>query len=171
MRVEIKHRYTGAVLYALELPDGSDYAQRTAVEKAVAAPANLGYADLGSANLRSANLGSADLGGSSLPSPTVGLLASWGSLSDELCADLMLFDASCHPDPTAFDRWAKGGECPYKGVGVQRAAVFSERRDLWGRGQIYRPYDLMARVLAEKCPKWTDAQRADFAAKFSTVAK
>ena len=78
------------------------------------------------------------------------LSANWGTVSDKLCADLMKYDASCHPDPAAFDRWAAGGGCPYSGVNVERAANFDEKRELWGNGKFCRPINLMKRVLAEK---------------------
>ena len=128
--------------------------------------AYLGGAYLGGAYLGGADLGGAYLGGADLPSPTMLLLAHWGELTVELTADLMLFDASCHPDPARFDEWAGGGACPYDGVKVQRAASFRERRELWGKGQLCRPYDLMVRVLAEKCPVWSDEKRAAFESRF-----
>src|SRR5208282_3069834 len=74
--------------------------------------ANLQWANLQSANLRLANLQWANLQSANLPSPTMILLASWGEVSEKLCADLMMYDASNHPDRTAFDKWAKGGPCP-----------------------------------------------------------
>ena len=85
------------------------------------------------------------------PSPTEVLLACWGRLSDQLTADLMLFDSRCHPDPAAFDRWVAGGICPYFDCSVTRAANFQEQKELWGQGVICRPFDLMKRVLEEKC--------------------
>jgi uncharacterized protein YjbI with pentapeptide repeats len=113
--------------------------------------ADLIGADLIGADLSGANLIGANLSGADLPSPTVVLLASWGTVSDQLCADLMLFDSQCHPDPVAFDMWVSTGTCPYSGVKVQRAANFAEKKELWGQGQASSIYDLMARVLAEKC--------------------
>jgi hypothetical protein len=113
--------------------------------------ADLSGADLSGANLIGADLIGAYLSGADLPSPTVVLLASWGTVSDQLCADLMLFDSQCHPDPVAFDMWVSTGTCPYSGVKVQRAANFAEKKELWGQGQASSIYDLMARVLAEKC--------------------
>jgi uncharacterized protein YjbI with pentapeptide repeats len=107
--------------------------------------ANLGGADLGGANLRGANLYGADLG-----APTMVLLAIWGELSDELTADLMLLDSSAHPDPTAFQRWAEGGSCPYSGLRVSRIANFTEKKALWGKGKPDSIYNLMVRVLMEK---------------------
>ena len=62
----------------------------------------------------------------------------------------MEYDAGCHPDRSAFDRWAAGGDCPYSGVKVQRAANFTEDRRLWGKGKVCTPYNLMTRLLAEK---------------------
>jgi hypothetical protein len=128
--------------------------------------ANLSYANLSDANLRGANLRGANLRGANLPAPTMVLLATWGEVSDQLCADLMLLDAAAHPDPEAFDKWAKGGSCPYKNVLVDRVANFREKTALWGKGVACRIYDLMVRVLAEKCPEWTEAQREAFEATF-----
>ena len=130
--------------------------------------ANLYGADLCGANLCGANLYGADLCGANLcganlPSPTVVLLASWGNVSDELCRDLMTYDASCHPDPTLFTKWAEGGSCPYNNVKVDRAAIFAEVKILWKENlPLCRPYDLMVRVLAEKCPPWTPEQTKAF---------
>ena len=56
--IEIKNRWTGAVLYSGEHADVKE-----AVEAAVKADANLGGADLYGADLRGANLCGADLGG------------------------------------------------------------------------------------------------------------
>ena len=130
------------------------------------AGANLSGAYLLGAHLSGAYLAGANLSGATLPSPTVVLLADWGAVSNDLTRDLMRYDAACHPDPTAFDRWAGGGAFPYDGVKVGRAAHFKERRDLWSPGPSERPYDLMVRVLAEKCPPWTEEQRAEFDARF-----
>ena len=137
--------------------------------------ANLSGAELQGANLRGTNLSEANLRGASLlganlseanlsgakvdkvewPSPTMVLLARWyGVLPSQLTADLMVFDASCHPNPQAFDAWAEGGPCPYRGeVDVGRAANFSESREVWktGVGRLVRPYDLMIRLLVEFC--------------------
>ena len=125
--------------------------------------ANLYGADLYGANLRSANLE-----GANLPSPTMILMASWDSVSDVLCRDLMTYDAACHSDPSKFDVWAKGGDCPYSGEKIQRAANFEEARSLWdANAPLCRPYDLMIRVLREKCPDWTEQQRKAFEEKFA----
>jgi len=112
--------------------------------------ANLRYADLQYADLQYADLQNADLYGADLPAPTMLLLAKWGTLSDELTADLMLLDASAHPDPEAFQKWAGGGPCPYEGVKVQRIANFTENRKLWGKGKPDTIYNLMTRILKEK---------------------
>jgi len=127
--------------------------------------ADLSGADLSWAYLSGADLSRANLSGAHLPSPTAVLLASWGHVSDDLTRDLMRYDAACHPDPPAFDRWSAGGSCPYAGVKMGRAAHFTESRDLWSPGPSERPYDLMIRVLAEKCPPWSDEQRAANAAR------
>jgi pentapeptide repeat protein len=112
--------------------------------------ANLRSANLRSANLRSANLSGANLSGANLPSPTMVLLSAWGGVSAKLTADLMMYDASCHPDQTAFDKWANGGPCPYANVKVQRACNFQEKKELWGKGKFRKPYTLMLRLFKEK---------------------
>lgn len=112
--------------------------------------ANLHGANLLDANLRDAHLEGANLCGAWLPSPAVVLSADWGLLSDQLTADLMLLDASGHPDPQKFKDWAKGGGCPYEYVGIQRVANFKQRRNLWGKGKKDSLYNLMVRVLQEK---------------------
>jgi len=118
------------------------------------------------ADLSDANLSGANLSGADLSRPTTILLAAWGGLAPALTADLMRYDAACHPDPAAFDRWATGGECPYANVKVQRAAQFKEDRKLWSPGPPPRPYELMIGVLAEKCPEWSEERRAAFDADF-----
>jgi len=115
-----------------------------------------GYANLSDANLSYADLRGANLRGANLPSPTVVLLALWRELSDLLTRDLMRFDAACHPDSRAFQRWAAGGACPYDRVKVQRAANFRERADLWSPGTPQGAHRLMCRVLAEKTKGWEE---------------
>ncbi len=68
MKHQIKHRYTDAVLFECELPDGtqSGLATRHALEKAVNARADLDGANLAEANLAGANLARADLAGANL---------------------------------------------------------------------------------------------------------
>ncbi len=62
-KVEIKSRWTGAVLFSCDVPDEfSGMAMRYALEKATAGGANLRGANLRGANLGDANLGDADLG-------------------------------------------------------------------------------------------------------------
>ena len=134
--------------------------------------ANLCGADLYGANLRGAdlygaNLYGANLRGANLPSPTAVLLANWGNVTEELCRDLMTYDASCHPDPTLFTKWAEGGPCPYSHIKVERAAIFVEVKTLWKENlPLCRPYDLMTRLLAEKCPPWTVEQAEMFEKSF-----
>jgi hypothetical protein len=184
---QIRSRYTNAVLYEAEAETLSDLVVKAVANRvnlaganlaganladahlagANLAGANLADANLAGANLAGANLADANLAGAHLPSPTAVLLAYWGDLSPRLCADLMLFDAANHPDPTAFDRWAQGGPCPYENVHVQRAANFSERKELWGQGEVCRPYGLMVRVMAEKCPSWDAQTIAGFNARFT----
>jgi hypothetical protein len=113
--------------------------------------ANLAGANLAGANLEGANLEGANLTRAELPAPTMVLLARWRNVSDELCSDLMRWDAANHPDPTAFDAWAKGGPCPYDGVKIARACNFKERKNLWTPGPAKRPFELMVALIRERC--------------------
>jgi hypothetical protein len=67
-KIQIKHRYTGAVLFGCDAPDGLDSGlhMRHALEKAVEAGANLAGANLAGAYLAGANLAGANLAGASL---------------------------------------------------------------------------------------------------------
>ena len=103
------------------------------------------------AYLRGVSLRGASLRGASLPSPPEVLLAHWGSVSDALCLALMRYDASNHPRPESFEKWVKTGICPYDGVKVERAANFCEDRKLWRPGPAQSAYELMVRVIREKC--------------------
>ena len=69
MKIEIKHRYTGAVIFSLD-EDGLTI-KRT-VEKAVEAKIDLGGADLRGAYLGGADLGGADLRGADLRGADLG---------------------------------------------------------------------------------------------------
>ena len=79
-KIEIRHRYTGAVLYACDATDeqqDSGLAVRAALEGAVKAGANLrganlSGANLSGANLRGANLRGADLGDANLRDANLG---------------------------------------------------------------------------------------------------
>ena len=122
-------------------PAGADLSARTCAEREPRREPERGPVGRGPAEADA----SADL-----PSPTMVLLAIWGELSEQLTADLMLFDASAHPDQAAFQRWADGGPCPYEGIKVQRAANFKESKKLWGTGKPDTIYNLMVRVLKEK---------------------
>ena len=128
--------------------------------------ANLGYANLRFANLRFANLRYANLSFANLdcakyskytrfPAPTMMLLANWGEVSDDLCRDLMRFDAANHPEPQKFNDWANNGECPYANVAYGRAATFNQNKDLWAPSLLdlppSRPIELVERLLKEKC--------------------
>ena len=113
--------------------------------------ADLQNANLQNADLQNANLQNANLRGADLPSPTMVLLANWGSLSDSTTKSAMAYDAACHPDPSAFDRWASDPLlCPYSSVKVERACHFHEKFSLWDPTYpAPRPYDLMASILRE----------------------
>ena len=70
MKVQIKNRWTGAVLFECYVPHGveSSLAMRYALEEAVKAGADLTGANLTGANLTSANLAGSDLTGADLTS-------------------------------------------------------------------------------------------------------
>jgi hypothetical protein len=70
--IEIRNRWTGAVLYATEVDDTDEYAIRTAVVRAVAGGADLYGANLRDANLRDANLRDANLGDANLYGANLG---------------------------------------------------------------------------------------------------
>jgi len=119
--------------------------------------ADLQEADLQEADLQEADLRGADLRGAYLPSPQVVLSASWGQISDDLTCELMRYDAASHPegcDP--FSDWSNGGTCPYFACRWQRAANFTESKDLWVPGPSKTPWELARQVLNEKCPGWDD---------------
>jgi hypothetical protein len=129
--------------------------------------ANLYGADLCGANLYSANLYGANLYGADLPSPSIVLVASWGEVTDALTTDLMNYDASCHPDPDLFTKWSQGGSCPYTSVKIERACWFKEKKHLYNpQAPLCRPYDLMMRLLTEKCPPWKEEKHKEFQEKF-----
>jgi hypothetical protein len=98
-----------------------------------------------------------------LPNPLVVLQASWGSVSDELCIELMKFDAQNHPFPQAFDIWKKDGDCPYsvfanknkaRSISIERAVNFKENKELWNHGlliqKVKSPLELMLMLFEEK---------------------
>ncbi len=111
--------------------------------------ANLGGAYLTGANLTGANLTGANLTSAQLPSPSVVLLANWGSLPDDITTEAMRYDAFFHEDPGAFDKWAAKGKCPYVSVSYTRACNFIERKELWKTGApAISGYELMVRIFA-----------------------
>ena len=129
---------------------GEDGGERANLRIADLSGADLRSANLRSADLRSANLSGADLSGADLPAPTMLLLASWFSVSAELTLELMRYDAANHPEPSKFDDWAKGGNCPYSGIGWQRCANFEEQRDLWKPGKSKSALELVLMLFKEK---------------------
>ena len=114
--------------------------------------ASLDGASLDGASLVRARLDGASLVHAKLPSPTVVLLACWGEVPEQLCADLMEYDCWNHGDRAAFDDFAMGGRCPYSDHLEERAARFHESGEIWkkGIGKLCSPRDLMLRLFAEK---------------------
>ena len=109
-------------------------------------------ASLDGARLDGARLDGASLVRARLPAPTVLLLAYWGTVSEQLCADLMEYDCWSHGDRKAFDNYAVTRRCPYDGHLEQRAAHFTEDGSVWAKkiGKLCSPRDLMLRLFAEK---------------------
>ena len=118
--------------------------------------ANLSWAYLSGANLSWADLSGANLSGTMFPSPTIVLLANWGTLSADTTKLLMRLDASAHPSPELFDDWATGGKCPYSDCRFQRVANFNENKLLWSPGTPPTVWEAMCIVLDEKCPGWRE---------------
>ena len=119
--------------------------------RAILTGANLTEARLVGANLFEANLFAANLTNIQASPPAL-LLAQWGRVSPELCRDLMRYDAANHPDPEAFDQWAREGEpCPYGSTAWLRAANFTEDRTLWSPGPAPSALELCLRLIKEKC--------------------
>ncbi len=115
------------------------------------AGANLTGAYLTEANLHGACLAGANLTEARVSPPAL-LFAAWGAVSDDLCRDLMRYDAANHPDgAAAFQRWADGCGCPYGATQWLRAANFTERRKCWEPGPAPSALELCERLIAEKC--------------------
>ena len=140
---------SGANLFRANL-SGADLF-RANLSEADLSGADLSRANLSGADLSGADLSRANLSGADLPAPTMLLLASWGACSPELTLDLMRFNAANHPNPSKFVEWANVGPCPYVDEKIQRAANFQEARKLYTPGPAPSAYQLMVRLLAEKC--------------------
>lgn len=115
---------------------------------------DLRHVDLQNVNLKFTYLNRVDLRCSRLPSPTIMLLCDWGVVSDNLCLELMRYDASNHPNPILFDIWKENGNCPYSYARVQRTANFKENRDVWQDWNddiiVKSAYELMIMLFEEK---------------------
>ncbi len=98
--IEIKHRWTDAILWS-----GEAESLRAAVIAAVTVKTNLWGANLGGANLRDANLGGADLGGANLAPVRDDVWAVLSSAPSEAQAVLDALRAG------RIDGSVYGGEC------------------------------------------------------------
>lgn len=117
--------------------------------------ANLQGANLLNANLEFTNLRGANLKDALLPSSAMILKAYWGWLPDDLTTQLMRLDCSFHPvGKKAFDKWASGGDCPYKNCDSERMANFEEKRKLWSYAPSISIDKCCEIVLDECCPGW-----------------
>jgi uncharacterized protein YjbI with pentapeptide repeats len=114
--------------------------------------ANLSRAKLFETNLYGTKLSGADLKDIINLSPVYFLLADWGEVSDELCTELMRYDAANHPNPELFLEWARNdGSCSYSGISIERAANFKEKKSLYSPGPSKSAYELMKMVIRERC--------------------
>jgi uncharacterized protein YjbI with pentapeptide repeats len=117
--------------------------------------ADLRGADLKEANLREANLREADLRGAIGIVPPVILTASWYGVSDDLCRELMRYDASNLPNGNElFQKWADGYGCTYNGTSYLRSANFQEMKSLWSSGPAKSALELMLMLFKEKQVKF-----------------
>jgi hypothetical protein len=111
-------------------------------------------ANLMGANLIGANLTRASLMGAKIhfpKFPSIRLLSSitLGQLSDKLTLELMRRDAYAHPKPEKFDKWAKGGPCPYQGE--EYFWNFSLNPNIWRKGKPQMiDRDLIVAICKEK---------------------
>ena len=104
MKFEIKHRYSGELLFSIETDTW-----RLAVEAAIKQKANLRYANLSYANLRCANLRYADLSSADLSSANLryaNLRYANLSSADLRCANLRYADLSSANLSSANLSWA-----------------------------------------------------------------
>lgn len=86
------------------------------------------------------------------------LTHQWKNLSPELTALCMAYDAQNHPDPDTFDKWSKGGACPYSVHNVPRSVYFYEKREFYNHNLLsipINPYRLLDLIFAEKNIKCT----------------
>jgi hypothetical protein len=151
---------SGAYLYRADLSRADlldanisgAYLSRADLSKADLSGANLSEANLSGAYLYKSNLFGANLKNIKNFSPASFLLADWGEVSDELCTELMRYDAANHPNPELFFEWARNnGSCPYNGISIDRAANFQEKKSLYSPGPSKSAYELMKMVIKEKC--------------------
>jgi uncharacterized protein YjbI with pentapeptide repeats len=122
MKIEIKSRWSGGVLFSLETSS-----MRLAVEAAIGAKANLRGADLSGANLSGADLSGADLSGADLSGADLrGADLSGANLSgaDLSGADLSGADLSgANLTPIRDDLWAVLSSAPREVMGLRKAIV------------------------------------------------
>jgi hypothetical protein len=100
MKIEIKHRFTGVVIYSCDVSDDEPRPLRAAVVQAIGTRANLADANLARANLADANLADANLAGANLADANLAdaYLAdanlAGANLADANLADAYLADAN-----------------------------------------------------------------------------
>ena len=123
--------------------------------------ANLTGANLTGAYLTWADLTRADLAGANYNPSLILHQVSWGIVSNELCIELMKYDARNSPNPKAFNNWKEGGSCPFdysNTFGVERSVKFREDRSLWNsnllKKRVLSPLELVKRLFEEKSIKY-----------------
>ena len=137
--VEIKHRWTGDVLYSMEVDKSCDHPLREVVVKAVKAGANLSGAYLDGANLSRANLSRANLDGAYLSGANLDG-ANLSQLAIDLlrigaCSEAVFWSERCRSVETMLaalpDNWrnwlvSRGGPKPEDGADAFRDWVTAE---------------------------------------------
>ena len=83
------------------------------------------------------------------------LLCHWNTVSDNLCTELMRYDAENHPRPELFEDWANGDICPY-GRGFSRCAIFHEKKELYIAGTAKTARELVLLLFREKNIKFSE---------------
>jgi hypothetical protein len=142
MKREIKNRWTGAVLFTADVPEGTESGMvaRVALEQAVEARANLGGADLRGADLRDAYLRGADLRGADLRDAYLGGADLRGAdLRGADLRDAYLGGADLR------DAYLRGADL--RGADL-RDAYLGELRNIWGASGNLRE------IKAIQCDTW-----------------
>lgn len=116
---------------------------------------NLEKVDLSYTNIILTTFRNCNMKNTVLPSPGMILLANWGGYDSDDISMLMKLDASAHPEPEKFDKWALGEGCPYTNVNFNRAALFLENRNYWNSKKDFPTlWEVVYIIMKKYCPSW-----------------